>query len=74
MDPGFEPPPYAIIERDESGTPTGTVRETAMGHLKSFAPKTSREAYLDAARFVQKIFNGAGGHRSPHGGRHSGGL
>ena len=40
-----------------------------MGHLKSFAPKTSREAYLDAARFVQKIFNeqGVTAHRTAAG-------
>ena len=37
----FEPPPFAIIERDGDGVPVGTIRETAMGHVKQYVPKAS---------------------------------
>jgi len=57
MDPEFEPPPFAIIERDGDGVPSGTIRETAVGHLNKFIPPPSPEIFDRAAVFVQELFN-----------------
>jgi predicted amidohydrolase YtcJ len=38
MDPDFVVPQYGIVERDENGVPSGTVRETMLGYLATFAP------------------------------------
>ena len=56
----YQPPKYAIIERDDSGVPTGTVRETALGVLKKFAPKPSPEEDVEAALWIQDEFNRKG--------------
>ena len=60
MDPDFVTPPFSIIERDENGLPSGTVRESALGHVKAFMPRTTPEMYLGAIDIVQDIFNKAG--------------
>ncbi len=39
------PPPGGIIERDESGEPTGVLRETALGLVANHIPKPSRTDY-----------------------------
>ena len=69
MDPGFEPPEFAIVERDENGVPSGTIRETAIGHLNKFLPTPAAEIYDQAAIFVQELFNrnGITGHRTAQG-------
>ena len=60
MDPDFEEPEFSIIDRDENGVPTGTVRETALGHVKGFMPRPTDEMHLEAIDIVQGIFNAAG--------------
>ena len=60
MDPDFEAPEFAIIDRDENGVPSGTVRETALGHVKSFMPRPTDEMHLETIDIVQGIFNAAG--------------
>ena len=60
MDPDFVTPPFSIIERDENGLPSGTVRESALGHVKAFMPRATPEMYLGAIDVVQDIFNKAG--------------
>ena len=60
MDPDFEEPEFSIIDRDENGVPTGTVRETALGHVKSFMPRPTDEMHLETIDIVQGIFNAAG--------------
>ena len=60
MDPDFDPPEFAIIDRDENGVPSGTVRETALGHVKSYMPTPTNEMYLETIDIVQNIFNAAG--------------
>jgi predicted amidohydrolase YtcJ len=69
MDPGFQPPKFSIIERDAKGVPSGTVRDMALGHVKSFAPKPSAEVYLESVDFVQELFNrnGVTAHRTATG-------
>ena len=60
MDPDFDAPAFSIIERDENGVPSGTIRETALGHVKSFMPKPTLQMHLEAIGIVQQIFNAAG--------------
>jgi len=60
MDSDFVPPPFSIIERDETGQPSGTVREFALGHVKGFMPRPTPEMYLETIDVVQGIFNKAG--------------
>ena len=69
MDPDFEPPEFSIIERDENGVPSGTIRETAVGHLNKFVPTPGPELYDEAARFIGELFNrnGITAHRTAQG-------
>lgn len=69
MDPDFEAPEFSIIERDEDGVPTGTIRETAVGHLNKFVPAAGPELYDQAAVYVQELFNknGITAHRTAQG-------
>ena len=60
MEPDFEPPPFSIIERDANGIPSGTVRESALGHVKSFMPRPTDDMHMQAIDIVQKTFNAAG--------------
>lgn len=60
MDPDFVAPPFSIIERDENGVPSGTVRESALGHVKSFMPRATPQMHIDAIKIVQSMFNAAG--------------
>ena len=47
----------AIIERDGSGVPSGTVREAALGVVKGFMPRPTPEMFLETIDVVQDIFN-----------------
>ena len=69
MDPDFEVPAYGIVERDEAGIPSGTIRETTIGHVKKFAPKASPELYAQAIDYVQDLFisKGVTAHRTAEG-------
>jgi hypothetical protein len=69
MDPNFEAPEYAIIERDENGVPSGTIRETALGVMRKFMPQASPETNIKGALFVQNLFNknGVTAHRTATG-------
>ncbi|MEH6584189.1 MAG: amidohydrolase [Halioglobus sp.] len=69
MDPGFEIPAKGIVERDEAGVPSGTIRETTIGHVKNFTPKASPELYAQAIDYVQDLFvrNGVTAHRTAEG-------
>jgi len=60
MDSDFVAPPFSIIERDENGLPSGTVREFALGHIKAFMPRATPEMYLETIDVVQGMFNKAG--------------
>ena len=60
MDKDFQPPQYAIIERDDDGVPSGTLRETALRIVKAYAPTPSLEDNIKSALFVQELFNRAG--------------
>ena len=60
MAEGYQPPKFAIIERDENGVPTGTVRETALSVLKRFALKPTPEEDVEAALWIQDEFNRKG--------------
>ncbi|MEX0368800.1 MAG: amidohydrolase [Ruegeria sp.] len=51
----FEPPRGAIIETDADGTPSGTIRETALGYMKQFFVKPSDAVFLEAAEFFQGL-------------------
>ena len=51
----FEPPRGAVIETDEDGTPSGTVRETALGYMKQFVIKPSDAVFLEAAEYFQDL-------------------
>ena len=69
MAPDFEMPKFGVVERDEEGVPTGTVRETVLGHIKGFAPRESAELYAQAVDLVQELFlrNGVTAHRTSTG-------
>ena len=60
MDPDFEPPKFGIVERDENGVPSGTIRETTLGLVKGFAPRESEDLYAQAIDFIQDLFLSAG--------------
>ena len=60
MDPDFEPPAFSIVERDEDGLPSGTIRETALGHMKGFMPRPTMDMSLQAIELVQNLFNAQG--------------
>ena len=57
MDPGFVVPEGGIVERDEDGVPSGTIRETMLGYMDGFAEKPSTEQRMEAIRYVQELFN-----------------
>jgi len=56
MAPDFEVPVNGVVERDADGAPSGTIRETAVGHVKRFTPKASPELYARAIDYVQDLF------------------
>ena len=69
MDPEFEVPRFGVVERDENDVPTGTIRETTVGHIKKFVPKASPELYSQAIDYVQELFlsQGVTAHRTAEG-------
>lgn len=69
MDPDFVVPQYGVVERDENGLPSGTVRETMTGYLATFAPSPGPELYAEALTYVQRLFNenGITAHRTAQG-------
>ena len=69
MDPNFEVPEFGIVERDADGLPSGTIRETSLGHMGRFIPPYTSEQYLEAIYFSQNLFNenGITAHRSADG-------
>ena len=69
MDPDFEVPEFGIIERDEDGLPSGTIRETSLGHMGKFIPPITPELYGQSVNYSQELFNSSGitAHRSADG-------
>jgi hypothetical protein len=69
MDPDFVVPENGVVERDEDGVPSGTIRETAVGHAKKFMPKTAPELYAQAIDYIQELFvsKGVTAHRTAEG-------
>ena len=69
MDPDFEVPKFGIVERDEDGLPSGTIRETTLGHMGRFIPPITSELYQKAVVVSQELFNANGitAHRSADG-------
>lgn len=69
MDPDFKAPKFGVVERDEKGVPTGTIRDASMGRLRQVMPKASADQYLKAALFTQEVFNekGVTAHRTAQG-------
>ena len=65
----YREPEFAIIERDDQGVPTGTIREAALGQMKSFIPKPSSALYLESISLVQDLFlsQGVTAHRTATG-------
>ena len=57
MDADFKEPEYAIIERDEKGLPSGTIRETALGVMRKFMPQASTETNIKSVFYTQDVFN-----------------
>ena len=57
MEPNFVVPDGGIVERDEDGLPSGTVRETMLGYMDGFAEKPSTEMRMEAIKYVQELFN-----------------
>ncbi|MEM9751654.1 MAG: amidohydrolase, partial [Pseudomonadota bacterium] len=49
-----EDPPGGIIERDANGEPTGVLRETAIGLVRSFVPAPPVDALRDALLWAQQ--------------------
>ncbi len=69
MDSDFKAPKFGVVERDEQGVPTGTIRDASMGMLRQVMPKPSAEQYIRAALFTQEVFNekGVTAHRTAQG-------
>ena len=69
MDPDFEVPRYGVVERDENGVPSGTIRETTIGHAKKFMPRATPELYAQAIDYTQELFlsQGVTAHRTAEG-------
>ena len=69
MDPDFEVPAHGVVERDDDGVPSGTIRDTVVGHVMKFSPKESPELYARAVDYVQDLFLSAGvtAHRTAEG-------
>ena len=60
MDPDYQIAEYGVVERDEKGVPTGTVREMTVGEVNRMFYKVSEEINIEAAKFVMKLFNSKG--------------
>ena len=60
MDEDFVDPPFSIIEKDKNGVPTGTIRETALGHMRKVMPQPTPALRAEVIQYVQKEFNAAG--------------
>ena len=56
-DPNIELDPRAIVERDEAGMATGTIREFAMGHVRRFMPATPIREWEESARQMQVTYH-----------------
>jgi predicted amidohydrolase YtcJ len=69
MDPDFVVPENGIVERDEDGVPSGTIRETTIGYAKKFMPTAPPELYAQAIDYVQELFlsKGVTAHRTAEG-------
>ena len=60
MDPSVELPKGAIVERDEQGVPTGTVREHAIGLMRRSIPPVPHEEWVEVARRATAWANSLG--------------
>ena len=60
MDPDFEVGEYDVIERDENGIPSGTIREMTVGKVNRLFLKVSEEMNIEAAKYVMELFNRKG--------------
>ena len=50
-------PPHGIIERDENGAPSGTLRESAQGLVEAIVPPLTDEDRLEATRQAVALAN-----------------
>ncbi|MYE85084.1 MAG: amidohydrolase, partial [Gammaproteobacteria bacterium] len=50
-------PPHGIIERDENGAPSGTLRESAQGLVEAIVPPLTAEDRLEATRQAVALAN-----------------
>ncbi|MYF50797.1 MAG: amidohydrolase [Gammaproteobacteria bacterium] len=50
-------PPHGIIERDENGAPSGTLRESAQGLVEAIVPLLTAEDRLEATRQAVALAN-----------------
>ncbi len=55
-----ELPDGAVVERDEAGVPSGTIREHAIGFARRSMPPFPQEEMLGTARGFQELFHGLG--------------
>lgn len=69
MDSDFKAPKFGVVERNEKGVPSGTIRDASMGMLRQVMPKPSADQYYKAALFTQDVFNKKGitAHRTAQG-------
>ena len=57
LDPDYQVAEYGVVERDDSGVPSGTVREMTVGEVNRMFYKVSDEMNIEAAKFVMDLFN-----------------
>ena len=60
MNPDNEIPPGAVIERDADGTPSGTVREHAIGLVRRTIPAVPHEEWVATGRGFMQWFSSLG--------------
>jgi hypothetical protein len=55
-----ELPKGAVVERDEDGKPSGTIREYAIGYVRRFMPPFPLNEWAETGRHVQTVFHELG--------------
>lgn len=59
-DPELELDERAVVERDDSGRATGTIREFGMGYVKRFVPERPLDELAETVRQMQGVYHGYG--------------
>jgi hypothetical protein len=57
MDPDYQVAVYGVVERDDNGVPSGTVREMTVGEVNRMFYRVSDEMNIEAAKYVMDLFN-----------------